>query len=69
MEGDPLAKSDTEEAQERRDRGVFATKYRVKRADSDDPTVTMWEFLHGDRWIMPCANDLRSLEITIPPLR
>jgi hypothetical protein len=44
MEGDPLAKSDTAEAQERRDRGVFVTKCRVKRADSDDPTVTMWEF-------------------------
>ena len=66
MEGGPLAKSDTEEAQERRDRGVFATKYRVKRADSDDPTVTMWEFLHGDRWTMPSEEGLPGLDVTVP---
>ena len=39
MEGVTLAKSETEEAQERRDRSVFATKYRVTRADSHLPSL------------------------------
>lgn len=60
MEGGPLAKSDTEEAQERRDRGVFATQYRVKRADRDDPTVTTWEYLMRDGWIIPERPELNS---------
>jgi len=35
-------------------------------AGTGDPTVTMWEFLHGDRWIMlgPAGN--RGLEIAVP---
>jgi hypothetical protein len=30
-----------------------------------DPTVTMWEFLHGDRWTMPSKGGLRGLEVTV----
>ena len=66
MEGGPLAKSDTEEAQERRDRSVFATKYRVTRAHSADPTVTMREFLHGDRWTMPSEEGFPGLDVAVP---
>jgi len=60
-----LAKSATEGVPERWDRHVFATKHRVTRADSDDPTVTMWEFLQGGRWTMPSEGGLLGLDVTV----
>jgi hypothetical protein len=33
---------------------------------ADDPTVTMWEFLHGDRWTFPSEEAPRCLDITVP---
>jgi hypothetical protein len=38
---------------------------RVARPWGNDPTVTMREFLHGDRWTMPCKGGLRGLEVTV----
>jgi hypothetical protein len=66
MEGGMLAKSATEGVPERWDRHVFATKHRVTRADSDDPTVTMWEFLQGGRWTMPSEGGLLGLDFSVP---
>ena len=34
--------------------------------EDDDPTVTMWEFLHGDRWTMPSEGGFRGLEVAVP---
>ncbi len=31
-----------------------------------DPTVTMWEFLDGDRWTMPGTGKNGGLEVTVP---
>jgi hypothetical protein len=66
MEGGMLAKSATEGVPERWDRHVFATKHRVTRADSDDPTVTMWEFLQGGGWTMPSEGGLLGLDFSVP---
>lgn len=32
----------------------------------DDPTVTMWEFLHSDRWTMPSEGGFRTHKATVP---
>jgi DNA invertase Pin-like site-specific DNA recombinase len=45
---------------------ALAVLERGKTGKSDDPTVTMWEFLHGDRWTMPTEEGFRSLEVTVP---
>ncbi len=31
-----------------------------------DPTVTMWEFLHGNRWTMPSERGIRGPEVAVP---
>ena len=36
------------------------------RPEAHDPTVTMWEFLHGDRWTMPAEGGFRGLEVAVP---
>ena len=36
------------------------------RPEAHDPTVTTWEFLHGDRWTMPSERGFRGLEVTVP---
>lgn len=37
-----------------------------KGEQGDDPTGTMREFLHGDRWIKPGVTGKRGLEVTVP---
>jgi len=37
------------------------------RPCKDDPTVTMWEFLHGDRWIMRQKGDSPNIRIASVP--
>ncbi|MFM7518980.1 MAG: DHH family phosphoesterase [Planctomycetota bacterium] len=32
----------------------------------DDPTDSVWEFLHGDRWILPETSDSSILEVFVP---
>jgi hypothetical protein len=44
---------------------AMALLARGPAAKGDDPTVTMWEFLHGDRWTMPGKGGLRGLEVTV----
>ncbi|MEX0670565.1 MAG: recombinase family protein [Pirellulales bacterium] len=44
---------------------ALAMLNRGQAAKSDDPTVTKWEFLHGDRWTMPSKGGLRGLEVTV----
>ncbi|MGB8854312.1 MAG: recombinase family protein [Pirellulales bacterium] len=45
---------------------AMALLARGLAAKSDDPTVTMWEFLHGDRWTMPNDGGFRGLAVTVP---
>ena len=46
---------------------VFCTDIaRMAWPWDDDPTVTMWEFLHGDRWTMPSAEGFRGHKATVP---
>jgi DNA invertase Pin-like site-specific DNA recombinase len=45
---------------------AMALLARGQAPKSDDPTVTMWEFLHGDRWTMPTEGGFHSLEVTVP---
>jgi site-specific DNA recombinase len=45
---------------------ALAMLNRGRAGKSDDPTVTMWEFLHGDRWTMPGKGGFRGLEVTVP---
>lgn len=33
---------------------------------TDDPTVTMREFLHGDRWTMPSEGAFRCMDVAVP---
>jgi hypothetical protein len=52
--------------------GGYPTKiyWRERRpldaAAVDDPTVTMREFLHSDRWTMPSEGGFRGLEVAVP---
>ncbi len=39
---------------------------RGQAAKTDDQTVTVWEFLHGDRWTMPSEGGLPGLDVTVP---
>jgi len=39
---------------------------RGKAVKSDDPTVTTWEFLHGDRWTMSSTRENGRVAVTIP---
>jgi len=43
----------------------FAALDRGKGVRADDPTVGLWEFLHGDRWTMPGTGGFRGLEVTV----
>jgi DNA invertase Pin-like site-specific DNA recombinase len=45
---------------------AMALLARGQAAKSDDPTVTMWEFLHGDRWTKPSEEGFRGFEVTVP---
>ena len=45
---------------------AMALLARGQAAKSDDPTVTMWEFLHGDRWTMPSDGGFCGLAVTLP---
>jgi len=45
---------------------AMALLARGQAAKTDDPTVTMWEFLHGDRWTMPGGGGFRGLDIAVP---
>ena len=45
---------------------AMALLARRQAAKSDDPTVTMWEFLHGDRWTMPSEGGFRTHKATVP---
>jgi DNA invertase Pin-like site-specific DNA recombinase len=45
---------------------ALAVLERGKTGKSGDPTVTMWEFLHGDRWTMPSDGGLPGLDVTVP---
>ena len=45
---------------------AMALLARGQTAKSDDPTVTVWEFLDGDRWTMPGEDGFPGLDITVP---
>jgi DNA invertase Pin-like site-specific DNA recombinase/transcription initiation factor TFIIIB Brf1 subunit/transcription initiation factor TFIIB len=45
---------------------AMALLARGQAPKSDDPTVTMWEFLHGDRWTMPSEGGFPGLDVTVP---
>ena len=45
---------------------ALAMLNRGRAGKSDDPTVNVWEFLHGDRWTMPGTGGFRGLDITVP---
>jgi DNA invertase Pin-like site-specific DNA recombinase len=45
---------------------AMALLARGQAPKSDDPTVTMWEFLHGDRWTIPSERGFRGLEVAVP---
>jgi site-specific DNA recombinase len=42
---------------------------RRKSGQGDDPTGSMWEFLHGDRWINPGAAGKSGLGVVVPLCR
>jgi len=42
--------------------------YRLSMANNSAGTVITRAFLRGDLWTKPCANNLRSIHITVPPL-
>jgi hypothetical protein len=44
---------------------AFAALDRGKGVRADDPTVGLWEFLHGDRWIMRGKAPRGRREITV----
>jgi hypothetical protein len=45
---------------------AMALLARGQAAKADDPTATMWEFQHGDRWSMPREGGLPGLDVTVP---
>jgi site-specific DNA recombinase len=45
---------------------AMALLARGQAGKSDDPTVTMWEFLHGDRWTMPSKEGFPGLDVAVP---
>ncbi len=49
---------------------AMAVLNRSKSSESDDPTVTMWEFLDDDRWTIPTDGpaSLRGVEVSLNPI-
>jgi len=45
---------------------AMALLARGQAGKSDDPTVTMSEFLHGDRWTMPSEEGFPGLNVAVP---
>jgi len=45
---------------------AMALLARGQAGKSDDPTVAIWEFLHGDRWTMPSEGGLPGLDVAVP---
>jgi hypothetical protein len=45
---------------------AMALLARGNAGKSDDPTVTTWEFLHGDRWTMPSQEGFSGVDVTVP---
>jgi len=45
---------------------AFAELNRGKAGKSDDPTVNMWEFLHGDRWTKRPGAGFRERDVEAP---
>jgi DNA invertase Pin-like site-specific DNA recombinase len=45
---------------------ALAALDRGKRAGTNDPTVSMWEFLNIDRWIMPNTGKSHAISVTVP---
>jgi hypothetical protein len=45
---------------------AIAVLNRGKAGETDDHTVTMREFPHGDRWTIPETGELPRLEVTTP---
>ncbi len=49
---------------------AMAVLNRSKSSESDDPTVTMWEFLDDDRWTIPTDGpaSLYGVEVSLNPM-
>ncbi len=45
---------------------ALAALDRGKGSGPDDPTDGLWEFLHGDRWIMPSEAGFSAIEVSVP---
>jgi len=61
-----ISQSDSDERDAVNAIPAMALLARSQTGKSDDPTVTVWEFLHGYRWTMPGEEGFPGLDITVP---